>query len=453
MSANVKIKRSAVSGNPSILGAGELAYSSLADTGSNGGDRLYIGMGTETAGDAVDHIVIGGKYFTDIISAATNSNTASTLVLRNSNGDFSAGTINASFNGTLTGTSSSSTKWDTARNLSLTGDATTSLLNIDGTTDVSAAITLANVNSDIGSFGSSTQVPIVTVNAKGLITSVTLSTISGIGGSGSSELTIAGNTGTDTITTGTDTLTFVGNTGVITIVTDNQVSFEIGQAVSPISNVVFNDVTVNGVLYSNDITATSVNVAGNATITGNLTVNGTTTTINSTTLLVSDLNIVVAKNATSASAANGAGLTVYGPSVPATLVYSSYDDRWNLNKALNVSAIYGTLEGNALTATSWQNPRELSLTGDGTASLSVDGSAPVSSTLTLATVNSNIGDFGDTISVPSFTVNAKGLITAAANVAIATATDISLGLASFSAANFLVDSGAVTVSAIDGGIY
>jgi hypothetical protein len=52
------------------------------------------------------------------------------------------------------------------------------------------------------------------------------------------------------------------------------------------------------------------------------------------------------------------------------------------------------------------------LTGDGTAS------GPGSAAFTLATVNSNVGSFGGASSVPSFTVNAKGLITAASATAV-----------------------------------
>lgn len=60
------------------------------------------------------------------------------------------------------------------------------------------------------------------------------------------------------------------------------------------------------------------------------------------------------------------------------------------------------------------------LTGDGTAS----GSGSVA--FTLATVNSNVGSFGSSTSIPSFTVNAKGLITAASgNVVIAPAGTLS----------------------------
>ena len=52
------------------------------------------------------------------------------------------------------------------------------------------------------------------------------------------------------------------------------------------------------------------------------------------------------------------------------------------------------------------------LTGDATAS------GPGSTALTLATVNSNVGSFGGASSVPSFTVNAKGLVTAASATAV-----------------------------------
>lgn len=52
------------------------------------------------------------------------------------------------------------------------------------------------------------------------------------------------------------------------------------------------------------------------------------------------------------------------------------------------------------------------LTGDGTAS------GPGSAALTLATVNSTTGSFGSATQVGTFTVNAKGLITAAGNVTI-----------------------------------
>jgi hypothetical protein len=69
----IKIKRSGTAGNPSTLAAGELAYSYLLDNGSNGGDRLYVGTGTETTGNAANHEVIGGRYYTRLIDATTTA--------------------------------------------------------------------------------------------------------------------------------------------------------------------------------------------------------------------------------------------------------------------------------------------------------------------------------------------------------------------------------------------
>ena len=67
--------------------------------------------------------------------------------------------------------------------LTLTGQQIT-LDQIDLATDVTGALPTANltvVNSNTGSFGSSTLVPVITVNDKGLITAVTTATVSGGG--------------------------------------------------------------------------------------------------------------------------------------------------------------------------------------------------------------------------------------------------------------------------------
>lgn len=86
------------------------------------------------------------------------------------------------------------------------------------------------------------------------------------------------------------------------------------------------------------------------------------------------------------------------------------------------SAIQADIGGNAATASKLLNARTLSLTGDGTASISFDGSANASGALTLATVNSNVGAF------TKVTVNAKGLVTAAVQASLS---DLSAPTASF----------------------
>jgi hypothetical protein len=87
------------------------------------------------------------------------------------------------------------------------------------------------------------------------------------------------------------------------------------------------------------------------------------------------------------------------------------------------STIVGSVSGNAGTATTWATARNLSLTGDGTATLTgVDGSANVSGALTFATVNSNIGSY------TKVTINAKGLATAGSQASL---TDLSAPTADF----------------------
>jgi hypothetical protein len=252
----------------------------------------------------------------------------------------------------------------------------------------------------------------------------------------------------------TDTLTIAGGVGVTTAVTNNTVTINLGQAVNPTSNVTFNDATINGTLYSNDITAANINIDGNASITGNLTVLGTTTTVNSTVVEIGDSNLVLAKDAVNAIAADGAGLTVNGPTVPATITYSAGDNRWNMNKDLTVANVYAELVGNAATATKWKTARNLSLTGDASATLTaVDGSAAVSAAVTLATVNATVGTFGDQVTVPTLTVNAKGLVTNILQTVIPTATNLIKGLASFDATQFSVTNGLARIVQVDGGTY
>jgi hypothetical protein len=441
MSSTIKIKRSGNTIAPAALGSGELAYSWFNNT-----NKLYIGTGTETDGAAANIDVIGGKYYVDILDAATNLSTASTLVKRDGSGNFSANTITAE----LAGNASTATTWQTARNLSLTGDATATLSGVNGGSNVSAALTLATVNSNVGTFGSTTAIPVVTVNAKGLVTAVSTTAIS-------TTLNILGDTGTDGVALGADTLDFEGGTGVTTAVTDNKVTFSIGQAVNTTSDVTFNNVSVNGTLTSDDITAANISIAGNATITGNLTVQGTTTTVNSTTVAIGDINIVLAKDATTAAQADGGGITLAGAN--ATITYNSKTDRWNLNKPLETTTVYANLVGNASTASTLQTARSISATGDAAWTTSFEGGSNVTGTLTLATVNSNVGTFGDSYTVPTVAVNAKGLVTAVSQAAIPTASAAAsaaaavLGLAKFSNANFSVTSGFVTVTALDGGIY
>ena len=88
------------------------------------------------------------------------------------------------------------------------------------------------------------------------------------------------------------------------------------------------------------------NNTGTLVIAGNLQVDGTTTTINSTELTVDDKLITLASGASTAAEANGGGMILDGAS--ASITYSSSNDRWNLNKGVDVTGnitLSGTVDG------------------------------------------------------------------------------------------------------------
>jgi len=83
MATTIKIKRGAATSEtaPTQLGAGELAVTyGDASSQANGGDRLYIG---NSAADA--NLIIGGKYFTDLIDHVHGTLTASSALISDSN--------------------------------------------------------------------------------------------------------------------------------------------------------------------------------------------------------------------------------------------------------------------------------------------------------------------------------------------------------------------------------
>jgi hypothetical protein len=137
-------------------------------------------------------------------------------------------------------------------------------------------------------------------------------------------------------------------------------------------------------------TLTDLSVSGNATITGNLTVSGTTTTINSTTVSVNDLNLVLANNASTAAAADGAGITINGASASMNYVNSSNSFTFShkivadgsLLTSLTGANVTGQV-GNALVAGTVYTAAQPNITSTGTlTSLTVNGNANFTGTTT-----------------------------------------------------------------------
>jgi len=305
--------------------------------------------------------------FTTITASGGYTGSVTGNVTGNLNGDVLAadGTLvldagtdgtDATFTGSVTGNASSATALASARNFSITGDVTAPAISFDGTGNVALSSTLSNSGVTAGSYGSTTQIPVITVDSKGRITAVTLAN------SGAS-LTISDGAASDSVVVGTDTLTFAGGTGVTSAVTDNQVTLSIGQAVGTTDDVTFDTVTVTEI------------TDGTATITGGA-VSGVTTLT-----MTGDLNI---------------------------------NNNFTINATTGMASgdLTGSLTGNADTATKLATARDLSLTGDATATIvGFDGSQNKSATLTLANSGVTAGTVGSATQIPVLTIDAKGRIT------------------------------------------
>lgn len=372
MASNIKIKRSETAGNPAVLGAGEFAYSALPDNGSNGGDRLYLGFGSETSGNAVNHLVVGGKYFTDMLDHAKGTLIVNSAIIVDGSGKVDQ--INVS-NVTITGNTISTT--DNNGNLILSPNGT-GKISIKGNYTLPSTLgTLDYVLTSDGAGNAVWQAASGGSYAAGISTFLNNPTSNNLAAAVTDETgsgylvfsisptfstSIIGNSSSfdllnTTVTTlnigGVATALNLGATSGTTTVRNNLTvtgGINVGGNIIPAADVSydlgsetrrFKDLWLSGSsikLGSATITATgtgisvgsinstpigdttpstasftTVNTSGNVTVGGNLIVNGTTTSINSTTVSVADKNIELGNTVTPTdTTASGAGITVKG---------------------------------------------------------------------------------------------------------------------------------------------
>lgn len=323
----IKILVSEATGTPlssgnRILRQGELAYSYAPHATIAGGDKLYIGTGSEDgSGIAGAQEVIGGVYFTEMLDHSKGTLTANSAILVNGNkhvdelntaglklaasGSLGSAQQVTSIQTTMPGSPTNAQlisaagiktyvdSLDRDDDLALRGDTGTFTLDFDshtldiaGGTGLSTTATDGNktltVNLDntavtAGAYGSATAIPTFTVDAQGRLINAGSVAIS-------SNFTISDGSTTDVFNNG-ETLVFAGTTNeVTTAITNNQVTIGLP-----------NDVTIG-----DDLTVTGdASVGGNMLVTGNLTVSGTTTSVNTTEVTLNDPVMALAQNTSS----------------------------------------------------------------------------------------------------------------------------------------------------------
>jgi hypothetical protein len=135
----------------------------------------------------------------------------------------------------------------------------------------------------------------------------------------------------------------------------------------------------------------NVTINDDINITGNLTVGGTTTTVNSETINLADNTIVLNSNFTSGSPTEDAGLSISrGGSSAVTFLWDETNDKWTIgsetfvagtveanltgNVTGNVTGSSGSTTGNAATATALATARTIGgVSFDGTANINLPG--------------------------------------------------------------------------------
>jgi len=342
LSANSSLSWSNVTGTPTTL-AGYGITNAMQNFGSATGMSagLFSAMPAASGGNAGQFYYAtdtNATYYSNGVSWSLNeaaisgdvsipagSQTATLATVNSNVGTFAVQTVNAK--GLVTAASA----------LSATGDATGTSVGAN------LALTLATVNTNVGTFGSTTAIPVVTVNAKGLVTAVTTATISG-------AITLAGD------------VSGTGSTGGTVTTTLANVNVNVGSFGSATTTPTFT-VNAKGLVTA----ASNVTIAAPVTLTGDVTGAGVTGTSFATTL---------------------ANVTTGGTTGDSTHVTQlTFNAKGLVISASNVAIASSTA------------------TGDVTGTLTPGGS----SALTLATVNSNVGTF------TAVTVNGKGLVTSATN--------------------------------------
>lgn len=273
----IQLKWSELTAAPTTLNVAEPAY-------SNTSGKLFVGGTNQVP------ILIGGKYYVDRVDEATSANTANVIVKRATDGGFSATYIRSA----LFGNANSATILQTPRTISVTGDVDANSVSFDGSQNVQLNLELTNTGVTAGNYGGGSVIPTFAVDVDGRITSAANVSVA-------TGLSVAGDSGTDTVALLTDTLTFVGGDGITSTVfaANTAAKFEVDNTVIRNSG--------------------AQSITGDLAVTGNLVVIGSSITQNVTTVTTTDSLIELAAN----NAADALDIGFFGSYVNAGTKYTT----------------------------------------------------------------------------------------------------------------------------------
>lgn len=330
-----------------ILGTGSGTVTSVSGTApiaSTGGTTPTISI---SAADASNAGSMSAAHYT-LVNGATENNTASTIVKRDSSGNFTAGTITATAVATASthiGTTNVALNRSSA-NLALTGISSVAMPgSTSGTTTLQPS---AAAGSTTVTLPAATGTVALTANKLSVFAATSSSELAGVisDETGSGALVFANSPtlvtpalGTPSSATLTNATGLPISTGVSGLGTGVATFLATPSSANLISAIT--DETGTGALvFANTPTLVTPNIGvatgTSLTLSGDLTVNGTTTTINSTTLTVDDKNIELGSTASPSDAgADGGGITLKG-TTDKTLNWVDATDAWTSSEHLNL---------------------------------------------------------------------------------------------------------------------
>ncbi len=368
---------------------------------------IFSAMELDCSAQGVANLTVPGLISSSSLSSSVATGTApltvtSTTLVTNLNADL----LDSQQGSYYTNASNMSTgTLPAARLPAFTGDATSTV----GT----SALTLSTTGVTAGTYGNSSIIPSITVDAKGRVTSIVNTAVAGA--SSVSNFSYASGNNTFSIATG------------------------------------------DGSSYN-----ATISQVNDLTITGNLVVSGTTTYINTTALNIGDAVVVLNADLGAVAPTENAGLTINrGSSANVEFLWNETSDVWTLGNTsvTGTIAASGTITGSQYTSTIatgtaplvvtsttavtnlnadlldgqhgsyYSNATNLStgtipaarlpaFTGDATSTVGT-------SALTLSNTGVTAGTYGNSSIIPSITVDAKGRITSVVNNAVAGVSNLS----------------------------